>query len=319
MAEFDLIAQYFTRPGKAGFNTADLGIGDDAALITVTPGYQLAISADMSVSGTHFFAEADPYSIGWKAMAVNVSDMAAMGANPKWATLSIALPEIKEDWLQGFSQGLFACADAYGVSVIGGDTTRGPLNIAINIFGEVPLHKAIKRGGAQAGDDIWVSGTLGKAALWLQNKLGKLDLHADDVADFASAMHQPQPRVALGLALREIAHAALDISDGLLADLNHILKASSKGARLDWALLPKPQLLTEVSQSVLEQAVLGGGDEYELCFTVSPQRRDEVIAFSEALDVPLTRIGCITEAPGLTVQDRETQIELSKKGYEHFG
>ncbi|MEZ0210206.1 MAG: thiamine-phosphate kinase, partial [Methylophilus sp.] len=301
MAEFDLIAQYFTRPGKAGFNTADLGIGDDAALITVTPGYQLAISADMSVSGTHFFAEADPYSIGWKAMAVNVSDMAAMGANPKWATLSIALPEIKEDWLQGFSQGLFACADAYGVSVIGGDTTHGPLNIAINIFGEVPLEKAIKRGGAQAGDDIWVSGTLGKAALWLQNRLGRLDLHAEDVADFASAMHQPQPRVALGLALREIAHAALDISDGLLADLNHILKASNKGARLDWALLPKPQLLTEVSQSVLQQAVLGGGDEYELCFTVSPQRRDEVIAFSEALDVPLTRIGCITEAPGLTV------------------
>ncbi len=319
MAEFDLIAQYFTRPGSSDLSKADLGIGDDAALISVTPGYQLAVSADMSVSGTHFFAEADPYAIGWKALAVNVSDMAAMGAEPKWATLSIALPEINHDWLQGFSQGLFACADAYGVSLIGGDTTRGPLNIAINIFGEMPLGKAIKRSGAQAGDDIWVSGTLGQAALWLQNKLGKLDIHADDVANFAQAMHQPQPRVALGLALRDIAHAALDISDGLLADLNHILKASGKGAELDWALFSKPSLLTNISQSVLQQAVLAGGDDYELCFTVSSQRRDEVKALATALNVPLTSIGSITETPGLTVRDGEGQIELSQKGYLHFG
>jgi thiamine-monophosphate kinase len=319
MAEFDLIAQYFTRPGTADASNPDLGIGDDAALISVTPGYQLAVSADMSVSGTHFFAEADPYSIGWKALAVNISDMAAMGANPKWATLSIALPEINHDWLQGFSKGLFACADTYGVSLIGGDTTRGPLNIAVNILGEVPLGKAIKRSGAQVGDDIWVSGTLGKAALWLQNKLGKLDLHAEDVANFAPAMHQPQPRVALGLALRDIAHTALDISDGLLADLNHILQASGKGAELDWALFFKPQLINNVSQSVLQQAVLAGGDDYELCFTVSAQRRDEVLALSEKLNVPLTRIGSITEATGLNVTDGEVQIELSQKGYLHFG
>lgn len=319
MAEFDLIAQYFTRPGTADASNPDLGIGDDAALISLMPGYQLAVSADMSVSGTHFFAEADPYSIGWKALAVNISDMAAMGANPKWATLSIALPEINHDWLQGFSQGLFACADTYGVSLIGGDTTRGPLNIAINILGEVPLGKAIKRSGAQVGDDIWVSGTLGKAALWLQNKLGKLDLHAEDVANFAPAMHQPQPRVALGLALRDIAHTALDISDGLLADLNHILQASGKGAELDWALFSKPQLVNNVAQSVLQQAVLAGGDDYELCFTVSAQRRDEVLALSEKLNLPLTRIGSITEATGLNVSDGEVQIELSQKGYLHFG
>jgi thiamine-monophosphate kinase len=319
MAEFDLIAQYFTRPGTADASNPDLGIGDDAALISVMPGYQLAVSADMSVSGTHFFAEADPYSIGWKALAVNISDMAAMGANPKWATLSIALPEINHDWLQGFSQGLFACADTYGVSLIGGDTTRGPLNIAVNILGEVPLGKAIKRSGAQVGDDIWVSGTLGKAALWLQNKLGKLDLHAEDVANFAPAMHQPQPRVALGLALRDIAHTALDISDGLLADLNHILQASGKGAELDWALFSKPQLVSNVAQSVLQQAVLAGGDDYELCFTVSAQRRDEVLALSEKLNLPLTRIGSITEATGLYVSDGEVQIELSQKGYLHFG
>jgi thiamine-monophosphate kinase len=319
MAEFDLIAQYFTRPGTADASNPDLGIGDDAALISVMPGYQLAVSADMSVSGTHFFAEADPYSIGWKALAVNISDMAAMGANPKWATLSIALPEINHDWLQGFSQGLFACADNYGVLLIGGDTTRGPLNIAVNILGEVPLGKAIKRSGAQVGDDIWVSGTLGKAALWLQNKLGKLDLHVEDVANFAPAMHQPQPRVALGLALRDIAHTALDISDGLLADLNHILQASGKGAELDWALFSKPQLVNNIAQSVLQQAVLAGGDDYELCFTVSAQRRDEVLALSVKLNLPLTRIGTITEATGLNVSDGEVQIELSQKGYLHFG
>ena len=319
MAEFDLIAQYFTRPGLGDLSAVDLGVGDDAALISVSPGHQLAISADMSVSGTHFFAEANPYSIGWKALAVNVSDMAAMGAKPKWATLSIALPEINEVWLSAFSHGLFACADTFGVSLIGGDTTRGPLNIAINIFGEVPVGKAIRRDGAQAGDDIWVSGTLGKAALWLQHRLGKLELDADDVADFAPAMHQPQPRVALGLALQETAHAALDISDGLLADLSHILKASGKGARLDWAALPKPELLgSRLPMAAIQQAVLAGGDDYELCFTASPRRRDEVLALANTLAIPLSRIGSITGSPGLTVLNGETAIELSQKGYLHF-
>lgn len=315
MAEFDIIAKYFTRPGQA-----DLGVGDDAALITVRPGYQLAISADMSVSGTHFFADADPFYIGWKSMAVNISDMAAMGAEPKWATLSIALPEMNEEWLSKFSQGLFACADTYGVSLIGGDTTRGPLNIAINLLGEVQIGKALRRDRAKAGDDIWVSGVPGKASLWLQNRLGKLDLHTEDVANLASAMHQPQPRVALGLALKGIAHAALDISDGLLADLNHILKASSKGAQLDWTLLPTPVLIrSHVPLSDMQQAVLAGGDDYELCFTASRQRRDAVIALASALDIPLTRIGAITVEPGLIVMDGEKSIELSQKGYLHFG
>lgn len=319
MAEFDIIAKYFTRPALVNLSQPDLGVGDDAALISITPGYQLAISADMSVSGTHFFADAAPYSIGWKAMAVNVSDMAAMGANPKWATLSIALPEINEPWLSAFSQGLFACADRYGVTLIGGDTTRGPLNIAINILGEVPAGKALTRAGAKAGDDVWVSGVIGEAALWLQNRMGKLDLQAEDIANFAPAMHQPQPRVTLGLGLREIAHAVLDISDGLLADLDHILKASDKGAQLDWALLPKPQSITAISESALEQAVLAGGDDYELCFTVPAERRDEVIALANTIQVPLTRIGSITAEPGLIVRNGEARIELSHKGYMHFG
>jgi len=315
VAEFALIAKYFTRPAQA-----DLGVGDDAALIRVRPGYQLAVSADMSVAGTHFFVDIDPFAIGWKSMAVNVSDMAAMGAEPKWATLSIALPEVDGSWLQRFSDGLFACADAFGVSLIGGDTTRGPLNIAINIMGEVPQGQALQRNGAQVGDDIWVSGMLGQAALWLQHRLGKLDVHAEDVAALATAMHHPQPRVALGLALRGMATAALDISDGLLADLAHILEASAVGAELDWAAMPKPLLpLSSVTDTVLQQAVLAGGDDYELCFTAAPQHRDTLQALSTQLRLPLSRIGKVTAHAGLQVFNGEARIDLSQKGYAHFG
>jgi len=315
VAEFALIAKYFTRPVQA-----DLGVGDDAALIRVRPGYQLAVSADMSVAGTHFFADIDPFAIGWKSMAVNVSDMAAMGAEPKWATLSIALPEVDGSWLQRFSDGLFACADAFGVSLIGGDTTRGPLNIAINIMGEVPQGQALQRNGAQAGDDIWVSGVLGQATLWLQHRLGKLDVHAEELAALATAMHHPQPCVALGLALRGIASAALDISDGLLADLAHILEASAVGAELDWAAMPKPLLpLSSVTDAVLQQAVLAGGDDYELCFTAAPQHRDALQALSTQLGLHLSRIGKVTAHAGLQVLNGEARIDLSQKGYAHFG
>lgn len=315
MAEFELIAKYFTRSAQA-----DLGVGDDAALIRVRPGYQLAISADMSVAGTHFFADIDPFAIGWKSMAVNVSDMAAMGAEPRWATLSIALPQIDDAWLQGFSAGLFACADAFGVSLIGGDTTRGPLNIAINILGEVPQGQALQRNGARAGDDVWVSGMLGQAALWLQHRLGALDLHTQDVAVLATAMHAPQPRVALGQALRGIASAVLDISDGLLADLTHILEASAVGAALDWAAIPKPLLQqSAVTEAVLHQAVLAGGDDYELCFTAAPQHRDALSALAAQLALPLHRIGHITAAAGLQVFNGEAAVVLSQKGYAHFG
>lgn len=315
MAEFDIIATYFTRQAQA-----DVGIGDDAALIRVRAGYQLAVSADMSVAGTHFFAEIDPFAIGWKSMAVNVSDMAAMGAEPKWATLSIALPEVDAAWLQGFSEGLFACADAFGVSLIGGDTTRGPLNIAINIMGEVPHGEALRRNGAQVGDDIWVSGVLGGAALWLQHRLGKLAIHADELPMLAEAMHHPQPRVLLGLALRGIASAALDISDGLLSDLGHILKASQVGAVLDWGVVPKPVIQrSQVNPATLHQAVLAGGDDYELCFTASPVHRQTLIALSAQLALPLTRIGQIKAEDGLQVIVEGQSMELPQKGYEHFG
>lgn len=315
MAEFDIIAKYFNRPAQA-----DVGIGDDAALIRVREGYQLAVSADMSVAGTHFFADIDPFAIGWKSMAVNVSDMAAMGAEPKWATLSIALPELDAAWLKRFSEGLFACADAFGVSLIGGDTTRGPLNIAINIMGEVPFGHALQRSGALVDDDIWVSGALGCAALWLQHRLGRLELHAEELAMFAEAMHHPQPRVALGLALRGIATAALDISDGMLSDLGHILKASQVGAVLDWQAIPTPVLQhSKVNESVLQQVALAGGDDYELCFTAPAKQRQALLALSGQLDVPLSRIGKVRAEPGLQVLDANNPIVLSQKGYDHFG
>lgn len=315
MAEFDIIAKYFTRPAQA-----DVGIGDDAALIRVRDGYQLAVSADMSVAGTHFFSDINPFAIGWKSMAVNISDMAAMGAEPKWATLSIALPELDESWLRDFSDGLFKCAEAFGVSLIGGDTTRGPLTIAINIMGEVPFGQALQRNGAQVGDDIWVSGELGRAALWLQHRLGQLVLHTEDVAMLSTAMHHPQPRVALGQALRGIATAALDISDGLLADLGHILKASKVGAMLDWQAISQPVLqYSQVSEPVMQQAVLTGGDDYELCFTAPATERQTVLALSGQLGLPLSRIGKVQAEPGLQVFDARNTIVLSQKGYDHFG
>lgn len=315
MAEFDLIAKYFTRQAQA-----DVGIGDDAALIRVRNGYQLAVSADMSVAGTHFFEDIDPFAIGWKSMAVNVSDMAAMGAEPRWATLSIALPELDERWLQMFSEGLFACADAFGVSLIGGDTTRGLLNIAINIMGEVPYGQALQRNGAQVGDDIWVSGVLGRAALWLQHRLGKLELQAEEITMLAEAMHQPQPRLSLGLALRGIATAALDVSDGLLSDLGHILKSSQVGAVLDWQAFPLPVLQhSQINESILQQAVLAGGDDYELCFTAPAAQRGALLALSKQLGLPLSCIGKINAESGLQVFDEKKPIVLSKKGYDHFG
>lgn len=317
MAEFDLIARYFTRPTN---EAADLGIGDDAALLRVSDGCQLAISADMSVAGTHFFPETPAFDIGWKTMAVNVSDMAAMGALPKWATLSLALPEVDEAWLAQFSRGLFACAERYGVALIGGDTTRGPLNIAINILGEVPVGQALRRDGARVGDDVWVSGPLGSAALWLQARLGKISLSDAEMQGLAPAMHHPQPSVALGLALRGVANSALDLSDGLLADLGHILKASQVGAVLDWARIPRAENLPDtLPLEVLQRAVLAGGDDYALCFTAPVTQRGVIQAMAADLPLPLSLIGSIVAEQGLYVRDGETMLACTATGYNHFG
>ncbi len=316
MSEFDLIKRHFTRatPG------AVLGVGDDAALLQVNAGQVLAVSSDMLVSGTHFFADADPYLLGHKTLAVNLSDLAAMGATPRWATLAIALPVADEIWLERFSAGFFALAGQHGVELVGGDTTRGPLNLCVTIFGEVPPQQALRRSGAQPGDEIWVSGQLGDAALALAHLQGRLVLSDDEFAACAPVLHQPQPRVALGLALRGIAHSAIDVSDGLLSDLGHILDASNVGATLDFSALPvSVTLRAHLLRPYGKPCALAGGDDYELCFTAPAARYDEVLRIAAELALPLTRIGSIVAGRGCVVHDAAGQlITLEGGGYDHF-
>ncbi len=312
-SEFDLIARYFTRPAPQ----AALGVGDDAALIRLAPGMELAVSADMLTAGTHFFPDADPRSLGWKALAVNVSDLAAMGAQPRWATLALALPAIEESWLAAFSEGFFACAERYGVDLVGGDTTRGPLTLCVQIMGEVPAGSALRRDAAQNGDDIWVSGRLGEAALALAMLNGQLAGEVDVKVD---ALHKPTPRAELGLALRGVAHAAIDISDGLLADLGHILERSGCGAELQFDAIPRSPAVDAVLDTALgRRCLLAGGDDYELCFTASPQSRESIAEVGRRLDLPLTRIGRIEAIPGLVLKDSHGRpVTVERAGYDHF-
>jgi thiamine-monophosphate kinase len=316
--EFNIIEKYFTRPSK----NADLGVGDDAALIQISAGHQLAVSADMSVAGTHFLADCPAYFVGWKSLAVNISDMAAMGATPKWATLAIALPNIDEAWLAEFSRGFFACADAFGVSLIGGDTTRGPLNISVQIMGEVPIGKALRRDGAKVGDEIWVSGTLGAAALGLaklENKLIENFLSADEKQTCIDALQAPQPRVTLGFALQDIAHSAIDISDGLLADLGHILERSTLGANLYWEHIPHVHVSNGIDTARLQNLCLAGGDDYELCFTAPASQHDAILAIGKKNNLKLSAIGETTQEINLNLYDKNHQlIKLKNTGYVHF-
>ncbi len=316
MSEFDLIRQHFT---KATQHT-NLGIGDDAALISVPIGFELAISTDMLVAGTHFFADIDAYQLGWKSLAVNVSDMAAMGANPKWATLAIALPANDTIWLSQFSNGFFACAKTFNIDLIGGDTTRGPLTISVQIMGEVPHGQAIERSGAKVGDDIWVSGVLGDAALALAHIQNNCILTESEFASCAKSLHMPQPRVALGLALRNIANSAIDISDGLLSDLGHILDASQIGAELHPNDFPCSNLMQKYRSNPLTQSmILAGGDDYELCFTAPAEKHEEIIALGERLDLKLTKIGLITHGNGLIVRDINDEVfSIKETGFDHF-
>ncbi|MEQ1668595.1 MAG: thiamine-phosphate kinase, partial [Sulfuriferula sp.] len=263
-SEFNLIQQYFSRP------TPDvvLGVGDDCALLQPSPDMQLAVSTDSLVAGVHFFANADPALLGWKSLAVNLSDLAAMGATPRWCTLAISLPEVDEDWLAAYADGLYRCADAYQIRLVGGDTTRGALSLTLTVIGEVPAQQALRRDGAQVGDVIWVSGTLGDAAFALAAIEGKLQLSDVDMASLTQRLHAPIPRVALGLALRQIAHSAIDISDGLMADLAHVLARSQVGAVLHYAALPTSEIVSDLAaHPAYDRCVLAGGDDYELCFT----------------------------------------------------
>ncbi len=318
MSEFDLIQRYFTRPTPS----ATLGVGDDAALLRITEGMELAVSTDMLVSGTHFLADADPYLLGHKTLAVNLSDLAAMGATPRWATLSLALPEANEDWLRQFSAGFFALADEHGVELIGGDTTRGPLNLCVTIMGEVPRGQALRRDGAQLGDDIWVSGTLGEAALGLAHLQGKVVLPEQVRTTCLAALHRPQPRVPLGMALRGIANSAIDISDGLVADLGHILECSNIAAEVRYDKLPVPSFFAscgDVMFELAQQCVLAGGDDYELCFTAPVAVRDDIEVLAIRFNRPLTRIGKIVSGCGCKVRTENGSVmQIEKGGYDHF-
>lgn len=315
-SEFNLIERFFTKPTPQ----AVLGVGDDAALLAIGPDMELAVSTDMLVSGTHFFPDADPRKLGWKTLAVNVSDMAAMGAQPRWATLAIALPHADEPWLSAFASGFFACAKEFDIDLVGGDTTRGPLNLSVTILGETPRGQALRRNGAQTDDDIWVSGTLGGAALTLTALQGKTALDEDDLATCRRLLDTPQPRVALGMALRGIANSALDISDGLLGDLGHILESSNMGAELCFDALPAhPLLEPHLAGAWAQRCLLSGGDDYELCFTAPRARHDDIKALEDRLGLKLSRIGKITANSGLQLLDAAGQA-MSKpgSGYDHF-
>lgn len=317
LSEFDLIARFFTRPTP----NAVLGVGDDAALLAVSPGMELAVSTDMLVSGQHFFPDVDPYLLGHKTLAVNLSDLAAMGATPRWATLSLALPAAEAGWLEVFSRGLFDMAARFDVSLVGGDTTRGPLNLNVTILGEVPAGQALRRSAARVGDDIWVSGDLGGAALGLRTLLGEVDLaDADEIESCLTRLHAPEPRVALGRALLGVAHAAIDISDGLLADLGHILECSEVGAAIEYTNLPAhPSVARRLSHTLMQRCLLAGGDDYELCFTAAMERAHVVLAAAAASGVHVTRIGHITAEPGLRMLSADGSVmRLEDTGFDHF-
>ncbi len=318
LSEFDLIKRYFAQHTITDPRIV-LGIGDDCALVNPSPGMQLAISTDMLVSGRHFFPDADPYALGHKCLAVNLSDLAAMGASPVAFTLALSLPEANPEWLDQFSRGMLSLADEYACSLIGGDTTKGPLTICITVFGELPPGSALRRDAAQAGDDVWVSGTLGDARLALAGYRKEIKLDPAAQQQAAQRMHQPTPRIALGLALRGVANAALDISDGLTGDLGHILERSGMGASLHIDSLPAGPVLSHQSLATQRAFTLAGGDDYELCFTAPVAQRSAVIAAGVRSATPVTRIGSIDTAPGLRLLDDFGQtVSLQLTSFDHF-
>ncbi|MBC7945382.1 MAG: thiamine-phosphate kinase [Burkholderiales bacterium] len=316
LSEFDVIARYFTQSGS---HTV-LGVGDDAALLQPTHGMTLAVSTDMLVAGRHFFADADPRQLGHKVLAVNLSDMAAMGARPRWATLAVALPEINEGWLAEFAGGFMALARRYDVDLVGGDTTQGPTNLCAQIIGEVPRGRALRRDGAKVGDQIWVSGQLGDAALALAHLQNRISLERKEIEACLPALHTPQPRVALGLALIAVASSAIDVSDGLVADLGHILERSEVGAAIDFAAIPKSAFLARhAANPVACAASIAGGDDYELCFTAPLSEDARIRQIAGELGLPLTRIGQIEAGNKLIVRDETGKaMNVESHGYDHF-
>ena len=316
-SEFDLIAKYFTRPAR----NALLGVGDDCALVEAPAGEVLSITTDMLVEGTHFLPGADANLLGHKSLAVNLSDLAAMGATPRWFTLSISLPNVDETWLAQFSDGMFALADEHNIELIGGDTTRGPLTISITAAGSLPANQALRRDGAKVGDDVWVSGYTGDAALGLANLQKRVVLPAGAATHCIQRLHQPQPRIGLGKKLLGVAASAADVSDGLLADLGHILERSHVGAEIEFASLPRSAALSDCPDRPLaDQCFIAGGDDYELVFTAHRDRRADVVAAGKAAGIGVTRIGRIVDGPPLArLLNAEGQaMDIANRGFDHF-
>lgn len=318
--EFDLIEHYFWRPSGVGPRRAVVGNGDDCAVIAPSPGMQLAVSTDTLVEGRHFLSTVDPVRLGHKALAVNLSDLAACGAKPLALTLALTLPRVDAGWLAGFSKGLLALADEHDCELIGGDTTAGSLAIGITVMGEVPAGGALLRSGAQVGDDLWISGWPGEARLALEAFRGTvhpgLSAHTFDAVRMA--MECPTPRVALGQGLRGLATSAIDVSDGLLGDLGHVLRRSQVGACIALDDLPVSPHLTERSRDLQLDCILAGGDDYELIFTTPPTQRDAVHQLEQQLGLMVTRIGRIEAAPGLRLQRGDQFVSNRWVSFDHF-
>jgi thiamine-monophosphate kinase len=315
-SEFDLIRRYFTRPARS----AALGVGDDCALLAAKPGMTLAVTTDMLLAGTHFLPDADPHKLGHKSLAVNLSDLAAMGADPCWALLAVALPQVDEAWIASFARGFFALAERYGVELVGGDTNRGPLTIAVTAIGEVPQGLALRREGARAGDDVWLSGATGEAALALAHLQGRAKLEGRALEQALARLHTPEPRVELGGRLRGLARSAIDVSDGLLADLGHILESSGAGAEIRLDALPRaPALAACADELLLRHCLLSGGDDYELVFTAAAEKRADIDSLGRELGLALTRVGRVVPgAPEARVLDAAGKPVAAGRGWDHF-
>ena len=313
-SEFELIRRYFVREGGAS------AIGDDCALLAAPTGLALAVTTDTLAEGTHFLAGTDARRLGHKSLAVNLSDLAAMGADPRWFLLAIALPEADEAWLRAFAAGMFALADAHRIELVGGDTTRGPRTITITAIGTLPPGYALRRDAAAAGEDLWLSGATGEAALGLAHLRGRVTLPAAAAAASIARLEAPEPRVALGRKLRGIAAAAIDVSDGLLADIGHIAAQSKVAAEVDAEALPRaPALAACPDRALADECILGGGDDYELAFTAPAAKRGEVEDAGRAAGVAVTRIGRIVAGPAaVRVLAGGKPVEAVPRGFDHF-
>lgn len=315
ISEEEIICRFFARSTKA-----PIGIGDDAAVLAPSSGSRLAAATDALVSGIHFWPDDPPEALGHKSLAVNLSDLAAMGATPRWALLAVCLPEAREAWLKAFSQGFFALADTHGVELVGGDTIKGPLGFCVTLLGELPHDLALTRQGAREDDDIWVSGHLGAAALFLLAQEKKLSLFPEEEKGARGSFLFPTPRVALGQAILPVASACIDISDGLLADLGHICEASGVGAQVFWENIPVlPVFRRLLHLPLAQEAIACGGDDYELCFTAPPGARAALSEISQNLGLPLSCVGKIVPRQKVALLDKAgEELSFSRLGYAHF-